>query len=111
MTETHTTGPFLMHGARTAMVAGMPHIEEAVKGIERSVVENTGLAFDLARTLIESTCRTILTERGVAFQPDDDLPRLFKIVTVNLPFLPASASDETEVRKSLAQTLGGLHTA
>ena len=56
-----------MHGARAALSDGLGHIEEQVKGIERAVAENPGLAFDLARTLVESTCRTILTERKLAF--------------------------------------------
>jgi len=103
--------PFVMHGARAAIAAGIQHIEEQVKGIERAVDENPALAFDLAKTLIESTCRTILTERNIAFNPSDDLPKLFKTASLNLPFLPASASGQAEVRKSLAQTLNGLHTA
>ncbi|MEG9883488.1 MAG: abortive infection family protein [Hyphomicrobiales bacterium] len=103
--------PFVMHGARDAMTAGLPHIEEQVKGIEQAVVENPGLAFDLAKTLVESTCRAVLGERSVAYAATDDLPKLFKAATQNLPFLPATASAAAEVRKSLAQTLAGLNTA
>jgi hypothetical protein len=103
--------PFAMYGARAAMTVGLSHIEEQVKGIERAVVENPGLAFDLAKTLIESACRTILTERGIAFDPGDDLPKLFKTATQQLPFLPPLASGEAEARKSLVQTLSGLSTA
>lgn len=102
---------FVMHGARDAMAAGLAHIEQQVRGIEQAVSENPGLAFDLAKTLIESTCRAVLGERSVAFAETDDLPRLFKIASQTLPFLPATASDAAEVRKSLAQTLSGLSTA
>lgn len=93
------------------MAAGLAHIEEQVKGIELAVVENPGLAFDLARTLVESICRTVLGERSVGYAATDDLPRLFRAATQNLPFLPATASDAAEVRTSLAQTLNGLSTA
>ena len=72
---------FVMHGARAAMASGLSHIEEQVKGIERAVVENPGLAFDLAKTVVESACRTILTVRKIAFESDEDLSRLFKTVT------------------------------
>jgi hypothetical protein len=105
------TSPFVMHGARAAMAAGLIHIEEQVIGIEQAVTDNPGLAFDLAKTLIESACRTILRERSVGCDPDDDLPKLFKTTTSHLPFLPASASGEATVRKSLLQTLGGLRAA
>lgn len=102
---------FSMHGARAAMAGGLSHIEEQVKGIERAVVENPGLAFDLAKTVVESACRTILTERKIAYGSDDDLPKLFKAVTTNLPLLPVAANGEASARKSLVQTLNGLHTA
>ena len=110
MAETFTT-PFSMHGARDAIAGGLDHIGEHVKGIERAVAEQPGLAFDLAKTLVESACRTILKERSIAISSDDDLPKLFKAVTRSLPFLPVEASAEAEVGKSLRQTLGGLHTA
>jgi hypothetical protein len=110
MATLQPTSDFVMHGARDAMSGGLTHIEEQVKGIERAVVENPGLAFDLARTVVESACRTILSDRRIAFDSDDDLPRLFKAVTTSLPMLPVAASSEAQARKSLAQTLNGLHT-
>jgi len=103
--------PFLMHGARDAMAAGLAHIEAQVQGIERAINENPGLAFDLAKTLVESTCRAVLVERSIPHADTDDLPKLFKATTQTLPFLPATASGAAEVRKSLAQTLAGLNTA
>jgi hypothetical protein len=105
------TSTFAMHGARGAVAAGLEHIEQQVVALERAVSENPGLAFDLAKTLIESTCRTILAERSITYEVTDELPRLFTATSNSLPFLPASASGSIEVRKSLAQTLNGLKTA
>ena len=59
---------FVMHGARARDGGRAAHIEEQVKGIERAVVENPGLAFDLAKTVVESACRTILAERKIVVQ-------------------------------------------
>ena len=106
-----SSAPFVMLGARDAIAGGLTHIEEQVKSIERAVVENPGLAFDLAKTVVESACKTILSERKISFGSDEDLPKLFKTVTLNLPLLPVAASGEAEARKSLVQTLSGLHTA
>jgi len=105
------TANFVMHGARDAVASGLTHVEQQVKSIEQAVAENPGLAFDLAKTLVESVCRAVLGERNIAFSEDDDLPRLFKTVSQSLPFLPREASGEGEIRRSLAQTLSGLHTA
>ena len=103
--------PFVMHGARDAIAGGLLHIEEQVKAIERAVIENAGLTFDLARTLVESVCRTVLSERGIAYTEDDDVPRPFRMICQSLPFLPATASNEVETRQSLTRTLGGLSAA
>ncbi len=102
---------FVMYGARAAVAGGLLHIEEQVKALELAVVDNTGLAFDLAKTLIESACKTILTERGGSFDKDDDLPKLFKAASLTVPFLPVSLAAHATARKSLQQTLGGLSTA
>lgn len=110
MAEGLTTG-FAMHSTREAIALGLSHMEAQVSAIESAVIENPGLAFDLAKTLIESVCRTILTERGASVDPSDDLPKLFKAATQRLPFLPPSASGEANARKSLVQTLAGLSTA
>lgn len=93
------------------MASGMVHIEEQIKGLERSITENPGLAFDLAKTLVESTCKTILSERKIEFSPDDDLPKLFKMVSKNLSFLPELSANEADARRRVSQTLGGLHTS
>ncbi len=100
-----------MQGARAAVADGMLHIREQVEAIERAVDNNPGLAFDLAKTLIESTCKTVLAERGVDFDTRDDLPKLFKAASNQVRFLPVAASAQASARKSLRQTLNGLHTA
>ena len=105
------TSSFVMHGARDAIASGLVHIEEQVRGIEHAVIDNPGLAFDLAKTLVESVCRVVLGERSIEFSPNDDLPKLFKAASLSLPFLPPQANNQAEVRKSLAQTLSGLSTA
>ena len=103
--------PFVMHGARDAMAAGLAHLERHVSAIEDAVIKEPGLAFDLARTLLESACRTVLTNRSIPFKDDDDLPHLFKTASTHLPFLPRGTDKNPEIRRSLLQTLNGLHTA
>lgn len=102
---------FAMRGARKAVSQGLQHIEAQVVAIEEAVASNPGLAFDLAKTLVESVCRTILTERGGSWTDTDDLPRLFQEVRNNLPVLPPHQSQESKVRQSMYQTVGGLYSA
>jgi hypothetical protein len=102
---------FSMQGARVIAAEWLPHLEGQVQALERAVAENPGLAFDLAKTVVESVCRAILDERSVSFDERDDLPHLFRVVTKQLPMLPAEASSASEARRSLAQILGGLHAS
>ena len=106
MTEVMSS-PFVMHGARDAVSRGLVHIEQQVQALESVVAGNPALAFDLAKTLVESVCRTVLGERSIAFSATDDLPKLFKVASTHLPFLPATATDAAKTRQSLAQTLSG----
>lgn len=111
MPEAEFTDSFVMHGARSAAANGMPHINAQIAALERAVVENPSLVFDLAKYIVESACRTILSERKIGFDRNDALPKLFKAVTTNVPMLPKEASAESEARRKLLQTLNGLHTA
>lgn len=111
MPDSEISDVFVMRGARAAAANGIPHIEKQIDALELAVVKNPSFAFDLAKTIVESTCKTILTERKIGFEKKDDLPKLYKAVTMNVPMLPIAASGEAEARKKLLQTLNGLHTA
>lgn len=100
-----------MHGARAAIASGVDHIEQQVEALEFAVSANPGLAFDLAKTLIESVCRKMLDDRSLTYGKSDNLPVLFKLVKQRLPFLPPAASGDSEARRSLEKTLSGLGTA
>ena len=107
----HSRSSFSMDGARQAVSQGLHHIEEQVNAIERAVSENSGLVFDLAKTLVESTCRTILTDRGIQWSEREDLPSLFRKVRDNLPMLPSGESEASDVRESILRIVGGLSGA
>ena len=40
------------------------HLEQQIKAIEQAVRDAPNLAFDLSRSLVETVCKTILTDRG-----------------------------------------------
>ncbi len=102
---------FIMLSARAAIAGGMTHITSQVEALEGAVATNLGLVFDLSKTIIESTCKAIIIERGSTFDKDDDLPKLFRMVSRLVPFLPTDAANDAEMRRSLQQTLNGMNTA
>ncbi len=62
-------------------------------------------AITAARTLLETVCKHILDERGVAYEADADLPKLYSLVAKELSLAP---SGHTE--KIFKQILGGAQS-
>ena len=76
--------------------------------LELSTQENPGLAFDTARALVETVCKTILAERMEEFDETWDLPRLLKNTLAAVALVPDSHSEE--VAALLRRLGGGLQT-
>lgn len=102
---------FIMLSARAAIASGMTHITQQVEALEGAVGNNPSYVFDLSKTIIESACKTIIVERGINLDEGDDLPKLFRTVSRLVPFLPTDAADDAAMKRSLLQTLNGMHTA
>src|SRR5882724_2053311 len=102
--------PFVMHGAREVLAAGAVHIERQIAALESAIGENPGLAFDLAKTLIESACKTILRERGQSLSDNLELPRLLRETLGKLQLVPDAHVGKPELAGSLRKTVGGLQT-
>jgi abortive infection Abi-like protein len=62
-------------------------------------------AITMARTLLESTLKTVLEDRGVAYKDSDDLPTLYKAVSRELALAPGAYSEQ-----SFKQILGGCNS-
>jgi hypothetical protein len=106
-----STNEFLMHGSRAVLAAfgSAVHIEHQVKTIEQAVFKTPALAFDLAKALIETICRTILQDRGKPYDSTWELNRLFTETTQCLRLVPDSHTADPEVRRSIQKTLTGLN--
>ena len=64
-----------------------------------------GGAITMARTLLESTLKTILDDRGVPYEDRDDLPALYKAVGDELGLAPGDYSEQ-----AFRQILGGANS-
>jgi hypothetical protein len=102
--------PFIMTGARKAISAGLYQIKRQVEAIESLTEDNPNLVFDLAKTIVESTCKTIISERNGEYNKTDNLSKLLKTAADFTPFLPIQLSGNTEVRMGLTKALQGLAT-
>jgi len=100
-----------MYGAREASESGFAHIHEQIEALEEALnKDNPGLVFDLARTLLESVCKTILSEKGIPFEERWELPRLFKASLDDLQLVPVSIPKEEKANESIRKLNGSLQT-
>lgn len=71
------------------------------KAVERRATDPEG-AITAARTLLESVCKRILDERATPYDPDSDLPGLFRLTAKELNLAPSQHSETV-----FKQILGG----
>jgi len=101
---------FPMPGAREVveLSGGSLHIERQVSALEQAVYSNPSLAFDLAKTLIESVCKTILNDRAYVFEKNINFPTLTRTTLEQLQILPDDYTEATAVKQCLEKTLDGF---
>lgn len=104
------TFEFKMLGAREVLTADAQHLERQIIALEGAVQENPALAFDLARSLIETSCKTILVDRGDDTLDNADLPRLLRETLKKMRLAPENCSDQNHVDEKLRKMTGGLLT-
>ena len=102
-----------MVGARANILDGsiIEIIDQQVRAIEDAIDRVPDFAFDLAKTLVESVCKTILEDLGRPADPKWDAPRIMKETTTFLSMLPPGHPNAVKTRDAITKTLNGLHTA
>jgi hypothetical protein len=103
---------FVMSGCREALSSPYcgPHVQRLVEAIEGAVFDMPPLAFDLAKSLIETACKSIMQDRGLALDDRADLPRLLRETLTCLGLLREGHSEGTRAAASLRKTVNGLQT-
>jgi hypothetical protein len=109
MAENHET-TFAMLGVREILDDAGSHIAHQVDALEKAVASDIGLTFDFSRSLLESTCKTILNARLIGYDEGWELPRLFSETLKNLRLVPVGFSDETIISDSLKKIPNGFKT-
>lgn len=106
-------GAFEMLGARAlvAQLGGADNIERYISATEKAVFEDPGLAIDLAKSIVECTCKTIMEKRGSQPPGACDLQKLVKDTLNLLSLAPGGYKKAKELREGLTKAVSGLLTA
>jgi hypothetical protein len=106
---------FMMHGCREIMAtySDAAFYQRQVSTLERAVKEDPSLAFDLAKSLVETTCKTILTDLGVVILPDwtKNVEKLFNETVAKMKFVPDDHPEKERTILGMQNVLKGLTTA
>ena len=87
------------------------HLAEQIRRMEQSIESDPPLAICTAKELIETTCKTILAERGKPVTGTPDIPTLTKETLKELKLVPDSVPDSargSDVIKRLLSNLGTI---
>lgn len=85
-----------------------PLFETLIENTERAVVEESPITFELSKSLIDTTCKTILTDKGIEINRNWDTPQLFKAATDQLNFMPPEHPNPRVFRSGMSSILQGL---
>jgi hypothetical protein len=83
-------------------------IQEHLRRMQRAVTDDPALVIGTGKELIESTAKTVLMERGVAFDEKDDVPALVKAAQVALGLHPSSLTPGPDGTDAVKRILGGV---
>jgi hypothetical protein len=86
------------------------YVGQQITRMEAAVNNDPSLAIGTAKELIESCCKTILSERGVILSSSDDLPKLFKATVKELRLTPKDIPDKVKAADSIRKLLSNLAT-
>ena len=84
------------------------YVNGKITTMHDAITKDTDLAIGTAKELLETTCKSILKQKGVAIDSDWTLPQLLKTTTTNLDFTPKEAADPAKAEKAIRQILGGI---
>jgi hypothetical protein len=87
------------------------HLAAQIRRMQESVQDDPALAIGTAKETIETTCKTILAERGKPIAGTPDIPTLTKTVLKELKLVPDGVPDTArgaDVIKRLLSNLGTI---
>jgi AbiJ N-terminal domain 3/Abortive infection C-terminus len=90
------------------------YVSRQIIRMQSSLSSDPDAAIGAAKEFLETICKTILSERGIEYNPSESLPRLVKLVSGELDLIPkqvAQSSRANEVVKRLLSNLGSVADA
>jgi hypothetical protein len=102
--------PSLVHLESIAASADFHYLLRQLERIENSIDSDPWLAIGTAKELVETICKTILTDAGKSFDKDWDLMRLSKEARAELKLTPNDIPNTNQAADTVKRLLANLAT-
>ena len=86
------------------------YVAQQITRMDAAVINDPSLAIGTAKELVETCCKTILTDRGVAFSKNADIPELVKLTSKELELTPDDIPDKAKAADTIKRLLSNLAT-
>lgn len=86
------------------------YVAQQITRMDAAVINDPSLAIGTAKELVETCCKTILTERGITFSKNADLPELVKLTSKELELTPSDIPDQSKAAETIKRLLSNLAT-
>ena len=84
------------------------YVNSKVSIMNESVYKDSDIALGTAKELLETTCKSIIKQKGKDINKDWTLPQLLKATTAILDFKPKQVDNPENAEQSIKQILGGI---
>jgi hypothetical protein len=86
------------------------YVAQQITRMEAAVISDPGLAIGTAKELVETCCKTILSERNIEIPKNGDLPQLVKRTVKELKLTPDDIPDKAKAADTIRVLLSNLAT-
>ena len=91
-----------------AMRVDAPYLVQQIERIENQIESDPRLAIGTSKELVETVCKTILADRGVAFDRKWEMSDLVKRTREELNLVPDDVPDSAKAADTIRRLLGNL---
>jgi len=100
--------PGIRAARETLSGTDVTYVSQQITRMEAAVNQDPELAIGTAKELVETCCKSILTEAGVTFSKGDDLPKLVKSTVTVLQLTPDDIPEQAKAAETIKRLLSNL---
>jgi len=104
------TTPGLSAARETLAGTDPGYVAQQITRMDAAVINDPSLAIGTAKELVETCCKTILTDRGIVFSKNADLPELVKLTSKELELTPGDIPEKAKAGDTIKRLLSNLAT-